>query len=78
MKQIKKDLNTLRDHCKEFCEGKDSIWAKDIEAIDMAIKELERQDADGCVNCKYVDKEEWEPPCCKCSRCCKDYWRAKE
>ena len=47
-----------------------------LKAIDMAIKELERQEADGCEGCTYTAKKEWEMPCAKCKRGCKDYWRA--
>lgn len=43
--------------------------------IDMAIKELERQEADGCTGCAFGSVEEWEMPCAKCKRGCKDYWR---
>ena len=31
----------------------------------------------GCNGCAFEDVEEWEMPCAKCSRACKDYWRAK-
>lgn len=70
-------LQNLREHCRAFSDG-GGIWQKDIEALGNAIKTLERQLADGCVGCKYADKEEWEPPCCKCKRNSEDYWRAKE
>ena len=31
----------------------------------------------GCHNCAYRDVKEWEMPCVKCSRACKDYWHFK-
>lgn len=31
----------------------------------------------GCISCAYEDVEEWEMPCAKCKRGCRDYWRAK-
>ena len=34
--------------------------------------------ADGCSGCAFYDKEEWEMPCRKCKRNCKDYWRRPE
>ena len=44
-----------------------------------AIKELQKvldaYLADGCQGCAFYDKEEWEMPCSKCKRNCKDYWR---
>lgn len=38
---------------------------------------LEQSNADGCRDCAFVDVEEWEMPCNKCKRNCKDYWRKK-
>ena len=31
----------------------------------------------GCIGCAFEDVEEWEMPCAKCKRGCKDYWRKK-
>ena len=39
---------------------------------------IDRQDADGCLGCAFEDKDEWQLPCCRCKRNCKDYWRRKE
>ena len=36
-----------------------------------------RAEADGCLGCAFESCEEWEMPCKKCKRNCKDYWRAK-
>ena len=30
----------------------------------------------GCNGCAFEDVEEWEMPCAKCKRSCKDYWRS--
>lgn len=68
-------LQNLREHCRTFSDGGE-IWQKDIEALGNAIKTLERQLADGCEGCTYKAKEEWEMPCVRCKRGCKDYWRA--
>lgn len=38
-------------------------------------KALEQSKADGCSGCAFITTEEWEMPCCKCMRSCKDYWR---
>lgn len=46
--------------------------------IDKAIKPLMDADGDGCEGCAFISVEEWEMPCAKCKRNCKDYWRAKE
>ena len=32
----------------------------------------------GCEHCAFEDVEEWELPCCKCKRGCKDYYRYKK
>ena len=34
--------------------------------------------ADGCQGCAFESAEEWEIPCSRCKRNCKDYWRKKE
>lgn len=31
----------------------------------------------GCSGCAFEDVDEWEMPCAKCKRGCKDYWRKK-
>lgn len=31
----------------------------------------------GCDRCAFEDVEEWEMPCAKCMRNCKDYYRHK-
>lgn len=31
----------------------------------------------GCNGCAFEEVNEWEMPCCKCKRGCKDYWRKK-
>ena len=47
-------------------------------AIKELRKVLDAYLADGCFRCAFGDCEEWEMPCMKCKRNCKDYWRAKE
>ena len=39
---------------------------------------LEQCKADGCKGCAFINMEEWEEPCRRCARNCKDYWRAGE
>ena len=34
--------------------------------------------ADACQGCAFESVEEWEMPCRKCRRNCKDYWRIAE
>lgn len=49
-----------------------------FEDADAILAEAQqRQDADGCSRCAFIDKEEWEMPCVKCKRNCKDYWRIR-
>ena len=39
---------------------------------------IEKSWASGCGGCAFYDNEEWEEPCKRCKRNCKDYWRAGE
>lgn len=65
-------INGLYDIKNWKCNGD----ARMHEVISKAIEELEQQEADGCNGCAFADTEEWEMPCQKCRRACKDYWRA--
>lgn len=47
-------------------------------AIKRLREVLEAYLADGCSGCAYYDREEWDMPCTKCRRNCKDYWRVKK
>ena len=47
-------------------------------ALEMAIKALERQDADGCKDCKYEEYNALDNPCEGCMRNHKDYWTRKK
>lgn len=47
-------------------------------AIEELQKLLDAYLADGCSGCAFEPNEEWEMPCRKCKRNCKDYWRKKE
>ena len=63
---------------KEVQEEDIENFNKDIENVRKYIRSLEKKiDADGCFGCAFEDVNEWELPCCKCKRGCKDYWRAK-
>lgn len=46
--------------------------------IDELHKQIETLEADGCEGCAFISTEEWEMPCVKCKRNCKDYWRTKK
>lgn len=49
-----------------------------FEKADAILAEAQRkEEADGCSGCTFYDKEEWEMPCVKCKRACKDYWRMR-
>lgn len=49
---------------------------QDILQILKTIAEKEK--ADGCSGCAFMDTDEWEMPCRRCKRNTKDYWRAKD
>jgi hypothetical protein len=48
------------------------------ELIKIVQAWIDRKEADGCQGCAFIDTEEWELPCAKCKRSCKDYWRRPE
>lgn len=43
--------------------------------LDIAIEQCK---TGGCTGCAYYNNAEWEEPCRRCARNCKDYWRAGE
>lgn len=49
-----------------------------VFSLDMAIKALQAENADGCDGCKYVTKDEYEMPCLVCKRNHMDKWRPCE
>ena len=48
------------------------------ELINLVQAWIDRQEADGCEGCAFVDIDEWEMPCKKCKRNNKDYYRRAE
>ena len=53
--------------------GKDDVE----ELLRIVRRIIDRETADGCIGCAYFEREDWEPPCNKCRRAAKDYWRIK-
>lgn len=53
-----------------------------VDVDPWAVEELTRvmaaYFADGCSGCAFESTKEWEMPCAKCKRNCKDYWRSAE
>lgn len=49
-----------------------------MELLTLVQLWVDRQEADGCKGCAYWKTEEWEMPCAKCKRGCKDYYRKGE
>lgn len=41
-KEIIEQLESLKCHCKDFME-EDSVWSKDVEALEAAIEAVEKQ-----------------------------------
>ena len=39
-KEAIEQLKELKLHCEDFRDGEDSVWAKDMEALDSAIEAL--------------------------------------
>ena len=48
------------------------------ELIQMIKLWIQKEEADGCVGCKYLGNELWEMPCKDCKRNHKDYWRLND
>lgn len=67
--EIITQLQDIKCHCQEMYEAEikngdtsSSIWGKDVEALDMAIKALEQESCDDCISRKAVKEmltEEW-------------------
>ncbi len=60
--------------CEKAKISESALWSIN-DALNHVISALEQQEADGCQGCAFTDVEEWEMPCAKCRRACKDYWR---
>lgn len=79
------ELQTMKEH-----GGFTGVELANIAAMQMKLKEyeaigtpeecraaVEKEAADGCSDCAFETVEEWEMPCAKCKRNCKDYWRRR-
>lgn len=67
--------NVKNGECKAL---KELFCKKEDKECRFYKSELLYDSADGCSGCAFEDVEEWEMPCTKCSRNCKDYYRTKE
>ena len=81
----KLDIREARRRIKEFGTYhaiKDlphsAMTVEAFEKADAIMAEVQkREEADGCQGCVFNEVEEWEMPCRKCKRACKDYWRKR-
>lgn len=48
------------------------------ELINLVQAWIDRQEADGCEGCKFVDVKKWNMTCEVCRRNCTDYYRRAE
>ena len=81
--QIAEDYKAVLENAKQMgCKDVRALYNIPLENMELIVQALEKQikkeKADGCAGCAFEDVEEWEMPCRKCKRNCKDYWRAKE
>ncbi len=55
----------------------DSLYNPEVAAIatEAIFRKYEVEKSDACTGCAFYEAEEWELPCSKCKRNCKDYWR---
>ena len=49
-----------------------------VELMQILEAIAEKEQADSCQGCAFWERHEWEMPCEKCKRNCKDYWRKAE
>jgi len=74
-------MMTPFEHLKKQLEHAQGIDADAVrvyvEELASVLHEVEVARTDGCEGCAFMTCEEWEMPCMKCKRACKDYWRAK-
>ena len=74
------DDNRLKE--KQMANIKITDMITSLEAIAKDLVEVKKvidiNEADGCEGCVFLTNEEWEMPCCKCRRNCKDYWRKEK
>lgn len=78
--ELKAEIELYDNEIVRLDAFKDTPDRRLIDALEMAIEALGKQmlnNADGCIGCAFESYEEWEMPCRKCKRNCKDYWRAK-
>lgn len=48
------------------------------EAKRVAIEALQEQEHDGCEECKYTGKDQYEMPCLMCKQSKQDLWERRE
>lgn len=48
------------------------------DLVNLVQARIDAENADGCEECAFEDRDEWEMPCKQCKRACKDYWRPKD
>ena len=79
--EIKNQLQDIKCHCQEMYEAEikngdssSSIWGKDVEALDLAIKALEQQPCGDCISRKEALKLMCEKcPVYDCITGCQSY-----
>ena len=71
------DIKAILEEATRTENAVSYVTSEDSEALKAAISAMEREDADGCEGCAFTEVEEWEMPCRKCKRACKDYWRKR-
>lgn len=51
------------------------VMVESLREIADDLEKIEINEQNGCEGCAYITTQEWEMPCAKCKRNCKDYWR---
>ncbi len=55
--QIKKQMESLQEHCKDMMKSGGVVWKEDVEALDIVIKALEQEPCEDCISRQAMLKE---------------------
>jgi len=68
------------EECKSRLVCKYGVSAQTLsqDFWEICVEALEKQEADGCIGCKYETKDQYEMPCLVCKNNYQNMWKAGE
>lgn len=78
MSQCEKGIDCLQCNARAMCSSYANFKYEQGYAQAIHDYEIMKENADGCRGCAFENVNEWELPCTKCKRNCKDYWRVRK